>query len=297
MDKVLKDSERFYRELTLRNSGFITSEEQIRLRKATILVAGCGSTGGAVTELLVRTGAESLLLVDNGKYELNNANRQSMTVADIERNKAEVHLGRVKAINPFCVVECVNEGISSSNVETLVRQSDIVVDGVDVTTREGLRAKYLLHDSAHRNRRPVISGYDLATSQYVVVYDFRDETQEMFDALVTKEMVEALEPLTTCLFLVPPNYLPLELVEDFDKIASGTKDFISQLGIAANLFGVLCVSLILDLLSERPVRHEIYLDVREVTRPDYGINTSTELQLRRAKLKQLSQEAKTRAGL
>ena len=84
------DHDQFYRELTLRNAGFISADDQCGLREAVILIAGCGSTGGSVIELLVRSGAEHLILVDNGSYELNNANRQNMVVGDI------VHLSQIK---------------------------------------------------------------------------------------------------------------------------------------------------------------------------------------------------------
>lgn len=89
------DHDQFYRELTLRNAGFISSDDQCGLREAVILIAGCGSTGGSVIELLVRSGAEHLILADNGSYELNNANRQNMVVSDIGRAKVEVFAERV----------------------------------------------------------------------------------------------------------------------------------------------------------------------------------------------------------
>ena len=63
-----------YDEFTSRNRGFVLPESQQRLRAATVLVAGCGSTGGAVVEPLTRLGVEAFVLADNGTYELNNLN-------------------------------------------------------------------------------------------------------------------------------------------------------------------------------------------------------------------------------
>ncbi len=79
--------EEFYKEFTLRNAGFINDADQKTLRESVILIAGCGSTGGSVIELLVRSGAENLILVDNGRYDLNNANRQNMVLDDVDRYK------------------------------------------------------------------------------------------------------------------------------------------------------------------------------------------------------------------
>jgi tRNA threonylcarbamoyladenosine dehydratase len=42
------DPTQFYRELTSRNAGFITPTQQDTLRRSTILIAGCGSTGAPV---------------------------------------------------------------------------------------------------------------------------------------------------------------------------------------------------------------------------------------------------------
>lgn len=41
------DPAQFSRELTTRNAGFITKTQQDTLRSSTMLVAACGSTGGA----------------------------------------------------------------------------------------------------------------------------------------------------------------------------------------------------------------------------------------------------------
>ncbi|MDQ6876719.1 MAG: ThiF family adenylyltransferase [Candidatus Dormibacteraeota bacterium] len=97
-----EDHESFYAELTARNRGLIAPDLQSALRKTRIIVAGCGSTGGAVLMPLVRTGAEDLVLLDPGQYELNNLNRQDASLADIARNKARASADRLLAVNPHC---------------------------------------------------------------------------------------------------------------------------------------------------------------------------------------------------
>jgi tRNA A37 threonylcarbamoyladenosine dehydratase len=54
----------FYASFTARNRGLVSDDEQQMLRRAVILVAGCGSIGGAVVEPLVRLGAECLVLAE-----------------------------------------------------------------------------------------------------------------------------------------------------------------------------------------------------------------------------------------
>src|SRR5947209_3868414 len=87
---TLPPRDEFYAQFVTRNRGLITEEEQERLRTANILVAGCGSVGGAAVEPLIRLGAENLILAEPGEYDLPNINRQSVRLQDIGRNKAEV---------------------------------------------------------------------------------------------------------------------------------------------------------------------------------------------------------------
>ena len=259
------DHDQFYRELTLRNAGFISADDQCGLREAVILIAGCGSTGGSVIQLLVRSGAEHLILVDNGSYELNNANRQNMVVGDIGRAKVEVFAERVRQINPYVRLELQGHGVTPDNVEALVAQADVVVDAIDVTGRAGLEMKYLLHRVCRRQYKPVVCGYDMAAAQYIPVFDYRNPDLQVLGGLLGAEQVAALDPLQACTFLVPVECVPLEMYAELDRHLAG-KDYTSQLGIAAHLFGTLATALILDLINGRPVRDAIYVDVWELTR-------------------------------
>ena len=171
----------FYREFTLRNAGFISDQEQATLRDSVILVAGCGSTGGSAIELLVRSGAENLILIDNGTYDLNNSNRQNMTLDDVGELKPEVFKLRWEAITTFINIEVCNIGITPDNVEDYVIRSDIVIDAVDVTGRSGLEMKFLLHQVCHQYHKAVICGYDMAATQYIPIFDYRDKTLPLFD--------------------------------------------------------------------------------------------------------------------
>jgi molybdopterin/thiamine biosynthesis adenylyltransferase len=259
------DHDQFYRELTLRNAGFISADDQCGLREAVILIAGCGSTGGSVIELLVRSGAENLILADNGGYELNNANRQNMVLDDIGRSKVEVFAERVRQINPHIRLQLHERGVTPDNVEAMVAQADVVVDAIDVTGRSGLEMKYLLHRVCQRQYKPVVCGYDMAAAQYIPVFDYRNPDLAVLGDLLSAEQVATLDPLQACTFLIPVECVPLEMYAELDRHLAG-KDYTSQLGIAAHLFGTLATALILDLVNGRPVRDAIYVDVWELIR-------------------------------
>lgn len=267
MKKINDAHNNFYAELTLRNHGFIPETTQQSIQNSPILIAGCGSTGGSSIELLIRSGAENLTFVDNGSYELNNANRQNMTTGDIGKLKADAHKNRALSINPFCNIDVHNNGINESNVDALVKRSAVIVDGVDVTTQSGLLAKHLLHTKAKEFRVPVISGYDMSTAQYISVHDYRKKDEPLMLGRLNLANIMAMPPLLACAKLIPAHCLPVDILDELERHEKDGKDFVSQLGIAANLFGLLSVTLLIDILSGTKVKQEIYVDARELVRP------------------------------
>jgi molybdopterin/thiamine biosynthesis adenylyltransferase len=129
----------YYTELVTRNRGVISDAQQEALRTATVLIAGCGSVGGAAVQPLARMGVRRFLVADSWLYELNNLNRQHATVDDIDRNKAEVAAERILAVNPYAQVKVYAEGVTEGNAAELAAACQVIVDGVDVTTMSGLR--------------------------------------------------------------------------------------------------------------------------------------------------------------
>ncbi|MGR6873395.1 HesA/MoeB/ThiF family protein [Pseudomonas sp. HK3] len=269
------NKEAFYKEFTLRNAGFISEEDQQLLRDSVILIAGCGSTGGSVIELLIRSGAENLILIDNGRYDLNNSNRQNMVLNDVDRFKPIVFQERCHAINPFARLEICNIGITPDNVNYYVDRADIVIDAVDVTGRSGLEMKFLLHEICHEKRKAVICGYDMAATQYIPIFDYRDPNLALFDNQITTEMVATMDPLKVCTFLVPISEIPEAMFEELERHTKG-KDYTSQLGIAANLFGTITAALVIDMLAGRTVKNEYTIDVWKVIRGEYENLTKLE---------------------
>ncbi|MBC3840829.1 hypothetical protein GXW82_12685 [Streptacidiphilus sp. 4-A2] len=105
--------------MTRRNLGIISRHQQQALRRATVLVAGCGSIGGAAVQPLARLGVQRFLLAEPGSYELNNLNRQQAGVQDIGRNKAEVAADHVLEINPEAEVRVFADGVTADCVDEL----------------------------------------------------------------------------------------------------------------------------------------------------------------------------------
>lgn len=258
--------EEFYAQFTTRNRGLITDLDQQRLRRAVILVAGCGSIGGAVVEPLVRLGAEQLILAEPDTYELHNLNRQHARLCDVARNKATVLADWVAEVNPYADVRVETDGITADNAARLVSDAALVFDGVDVTTKPALACKYLLHREAKRAGVPVVSGYDIAGVQLVLVYDYRQSSMPVFGGRIAERDLPDLDPMRFLARVVPLRALPLEIFPELRRQQSGQSTAFPQLVYSARMFGVLAARLALDLLADRPVRRRIMIDVDDLTR-------------------------------
>jgi hypothetical protein len=253
----------FYAALTARNRGLLSEEEQRRLREAALLVAGCGSIGGTVVEPLVRLGAERLVLAEPDVYEVHNLNRQHASLADVGRNKAAVLADFAVGVNPHAQVGVVADGITAENVAGLVAKAAVIVDGVDVTASAALHCKLALHREARRAAVPVVSGYDIAGVQLVLVYDYRRGARVLGGRVTDAD----LEPMRFLARVLPLRALPAEIFPVLARQRAGAGESFPQLVYSARLFGVIASRVVVDLLAGRRVRRRILLDVHDLARP------------------------------
>lgn len=257
------DHDSFYIELTSRNRGLIAPELQARLRRTRIVVAGCGSTGGAVLMPLLRTGAERMLLLDPGDYELNNLNRQDATLADLGRNKAAAQAERLRAVNPHASLEVHEEGVNPDTIAGLLLPGDFVVDAVDVTTEAGIDAKLALHRAAADRRLTVLTAYDIAATQYVEVFDYERDPRPLRGRI--KSRTKGSEAVLRS--LIPPRALPREIFPVLKERHRDASLGFPQLVMTSTVLGALAVEMILRLLDGRPVRRTVRVDLADLVRP------------------------------
>jgi tRNA threonylcarbamoyladenosine dehydratase len=285
-----------YREMTRRNQPSISRKEQSALRAVRILVAGCGSIGGATVVPLVRLGAERFVLCEPGDYELNNLNRQAADMGDIGRNKAEVQAARARAINPEVEVLVEPDGVTQDNVDWLVGTTDVVIDGVDVTEPAGIAAKRALHDEAWRQRRLVISGLDLGGTQVVYGFDYRDGRIRPFNGRLdgAPADLEAVEFLSR---LVDPLDVPREMLAHAEAMIRGQAGSAPQLAPTADQFGVLAAWMVLDFAAGRPVRKRVKVAIPDLVMPrGRRLANETARMVQLARVKYLLESTRRRAA-
>lgn len=125
------------------------------LMKASVLIVGVGGVGGAVAEMLVRSGIGHVTLVDSDCIQPSNINRQLIaTHGVIGRSKAEVWASRLRSIHLQLDIHIRNEFLQEDNIDEILdeRSYDYVVDAIDTVT-----PKVMLLAACHQRGLPVVS--------------------------------------------------------------------------------------------------------------------------------------------
>src|SRR5438552_3413562 len=134
----------------------IGKEGQSRLIESRALIVGCGALGSAQAEALARAGVGTLRIVDRDFVEFSNLQRQTMfTERDATERlpKAIACDGHVREINSEVVVEPEIVDANHSNIERLIQNCDVVLDGTD-----NFATRYLIYDACINNNLNWIYG-------------------------------------------------------------------------------------------------------------------------------------------
>lgn len=140
-------NERYSRQILF--SG-IREEGQCRLLESRVLVVGCGALGSAHAESLARAGVGKLRIADRDFVEASNLQRQTMfTESDARERipKAVAAQNHIREINSEIEVEAEVTDVNHSNIENLVRDCDVVLDGTD-----NFATRYLINDACVKHR-------------------------------------------------------------------------------------------------------------------------------------------------
>lgn len=142
-----------------RNRVFLTDEGLAKLRKAFIVVVGCGGVGSHATAALARSGCGRLRLIDFDQVSLSSLNRHAVaTLSDVGTPKVLCLQKRLEQISPWTHFDCRNQLFGEKVAdEQLQPWSDgqrptFVIDAID-----NIDSKVALLHYCHKNGLPVIS--------------------------------------------------------------------------------------------------------------------------------------------
>lgn len=107
-------------------------EGQRKLKAAKVAVVGVGGLGCLASLYLAAAGVGRIILVDKGKFKLNNLNRQILCwQRDLGRHKVEVAKEKLEALNSEIEIEAVVVEVTKDSVHEAIGDVDVVVDGQD----------------------------------------------------------------------------------------------------------------------------------------------------------------------
>lgn len=105
---------------------------QLRLKNASVMIAGGGGLGCPAALYLAAAGVGNLTIVDKERVELSNLNRQVLHWAsDVDRPKGDSIAEKLRRLNPEIRVKVVSAEITGANSRRLVKGFDVVVDCMD----------------------------------------------------------------------------------------------------------------------------------------------------------------------
>jgi len=152
-------NERYSRQILFTGIG---KQGQEKLLSARVLIVGCGALGASHAEILARAGVGFLKIVDRDFVEFSNLQRQNLfSEKDAEEKlpKAIAAKRRLAEINSEIEIEAVVADVNFSNIENLLADCDLVLDGMD-----NFQTRYLINDACVKLNKIWI--YGAAVSGY-----------------------------------------------------------------------------------------------------------------------------------
>ena len=143
--------ERYSRHIILPEVG---GSGQQKMLEARVLLLGAGGLGSPAAYYLAAAGIGNLGIVDFDRVDLSNLQRQIIHSTErIGMLKTESAKKTIQALNPDVNVTLYNEKMDSSNIMSLIKDYDYVVDGSD-----NFPTRYLVNDACVMKNKTLIHG-------------------------------------------------------------------------------------------------------------------------------------------
>lgn len=152
-------NERYSRQILFQPIGAIGQE---KLARGRVTLIGCGALGASHAEIMARAGVGRLRIVDRDFVEFSNLQRQTLySEADAFSRlpKAIAAKNRLAEINSEVETEAIVADVNYSNIESLIEDCDLILDGTD-----NFQVRYLINDACVKLDKPWI--YGAAVSSY-----------------------------------------------------------------------------------------------------------------------------------
>lgn len=158
-----------------RNMKTFSLRDQVVLLKSAVSIVGLGGLGGAVSEILARTGVGTLNLIDGDSFEASNLNRQFFSTHEMMgKFKTEAAVKRIENINASITVRRHHEYIDDENAVGLIDPSNVIVDCLD-----NIKTRFILESASKRTGLPLVSAAVAGLSGHVTTIFPEDRGLEL----------------------------------------------------------------------------------------------------------------------
>ncbi len=100
------------------------------IAKAKVAIIGGGAFGSAISEMLVRGGVKDICIIDDGKMEIGNLTRHTLTLDSIGELKTEALKTRLMGISPYVRIHAYHnrlERLGSTDIDN-IKDAGVVID-------------------------------------------------------------------------------------------------------------------------------------------------------------------------
>ncbi len=146
-----EQAQRYSRHLLIPEVG---EEGQHTLLRSKVLLIGAGGLGSPAAYYLAAAGVGTLGIIDSDVVDATNLQRQILHSTErIGEPKVDSAKRTLEALNPDVTVVGYRERLTSENIDRIIADYDVVVDGAD-----NFPTRYLLNDAAVKWNKPVVHG-------------------------------------------------------------------------------------------------------------------------------------------
>jgi molybdopterin/thiamine biosynthesis adenylyltransferase len=238
-----------YDEAFSRNIGWLTRQEQDRLRHKRVAIAGLGGVGGIHLLTLCRLGIGKFHLADFDTFDLANFNRQAgATVSTLGQSKLDVMMRQARDINPELELTGFADGVTQDHLEAFLEGVDLYLDGLDFFAFE---ARRMVFAACAAKGIPAITAAPLGMG--AAVLNFLPGGMSFDDYFRLDDGTEAEKPVRFLLGLAPAR-LQMGYLADPSTVDLANKKGPSTIMACQLCAGAAATEALKILLGRGPVR-------------------------------------------
>jgi adenylyltransferase/sulfurtransferase len=159
-----EEFKRYHKQIMLDDIGI---NGQLKINRSKVAVVGAGGLGCPVLQCLTSVGVGTIGIIDFDRIEESNLHRQTLYAGqDVGKLKAEVALQKLSMQNPYVTISAHCELLNEKNVESLLADYDIIVDGCD-----NFATRYIVNDACVKLNKTLVYGSILGYEGQLAVFN------------------------------------------------------------------------------------------------------------------------------